>query len=89
MKKSTSLLNVSLLLTLCCLIALVAISSAPSSALASDTLGPKQSAACAQLDNPTIRPLMSGMYETRLLRACGRSAGLGQGTASSGSKSPL
>ncbi len=89
MKKSTSLLNVSLLLTLCCLIALVAISSAPSSALASDTLGPKQSAACAQLDNPAIRPLMSGMYETRLLRACGRSAELGQVTASSESKSPL
>ena len=36
------------------------------------------SLACASLDNPKIRPLMSGMYETSLLIACGRQDELGQ-----------
>ena len=39
------------------------------------------SSACASLDNPKIRPLMSGMYETSLLIACGRQNELGQVTS--------
>jgi hypothetical protein len=33
---------------------------------------------CALLDNPAVRPMMSGMFETTLLRACGRASELGQ-----------
>ena len=39
------------------------------------------SSACTSLDNPKIRPLMSGMYETSLLIACGRQNELGQVTS--------
>jgi hypothetical protein len=38
-------------------------------------------ASCALLDNPTTRGLMSGVFETNLLIACGRSNELGQVSA--------
>ena len=37
-----------------------------------------QDAACALLDNVKVRGMMSGMFETKLLIACGRQSELGQ-----------
>ena len=37
-----------------------------------------QDAACALLDNAKVRGMMSGMFETKLLIACGRQSELGQ-----------
>ena len=45
--------------------------------------------ACALLDNPSQRALMSGMFETKLLLECGRANELGQVTSQLNLQTPL
>jgi hypothetical protein len=61
-------------------------------AAASTAVAGAPQANCSLLDNPAVRPAMSGMFETALLRACGRANELGQvsnSNASSPANAPL